>query len=243
MRIIPVIDLQHGLVVRGVGGRRTEYRPIVSKIAATSEPATIAHAFAERFGLKEIYIADLDAIAGHAPAHDVFDQLHALGCRLWVDAGIRTVEDARRLSQEAVEMTVVGLETIHAPEDLRTICHKLDGDRIAFSLDMRQGQPLGCTQIWGADVIQIVAHAAAAGVRNIIVLDLARVGVNSGPGTDDLCRQIVTSYPGMRVIAGGGVRDLGDLIRLKQSGVSAALVASAFHDERLTAVDLASLNP
>ena len=33
MEVIPVIDLLGGQVVRGVAGRRDEYRPIVSQIA------------------------------------------------------------------------------------------------------------------------------------------------------------------------------------------------------------------
>ena len=62
MQIIPVIDLLGGQVVRGIGGRRSEYRPIESQLVAGSDPGAIATAFVEHFGATTCYVADLDAI-------------------------------------------------------------------------------------------------------------------------------------------------------------------------------------
>ena len=62
MRVIPVIDLMGGQVVRGVAGRRSEYRPVESRIAGDARPATVARAFVDEFGFEAAYVADLDAI-------------------------------------------------------------------------------------------------------------------------------------------------------------------------------------
>ncbi|HWX13321.1 MAG TPA: HisA/HisF-related TIM barrel protein, partial [Methylocella sp.] len=40
--------------------------------------------------------------------------------------------------------------------------------------------------------------------------------------------------------AAGGLRDASDLMRLREAGVSGALVASALHDGRLIGADLAT---
>jgi len=42
------------------------------------------------------------------------------------------------------------------------------------------------------------------------------------------------------LLAGGGVRDPGDLRELAQLGCTGALVATALHDGRLTAEDVAA---
>ncbi len=47
--------------------------------------------------------------------------------------------------------------------------------------------------------------------------------------------------PGVTLLAGGGVRNADDLRRLKASGCDAALVATALHDGRITAADVAAL--
>jgi phosphoribosylformimino-5-aminoimidazole carboxamide ribotide isomerase len=51
----------------------------------------------------------------------------------------------------------------------------------------------------------------------------------------------VDQYPDVEVIAGGGVRDLEDLQRLRGCGVAGVLVASALHDGPLRAEHLAAL--
>jgi phosphoribosylformimino-5-aminoimidazole carboxamide ribotide isomerase len=71
------------------------------------------------------------------------------------------------------------------------------------------------------------------GVRRMIVLDLARVGVGEGVGTEDLCRQMRAADQNLEIIAGGGVRGRDDLKRLADAGCDAALVASALHDGRI----------
>jgi phosphoribosylformimino-5-aminoimidazole carboxamide ribotide isomerase len=234
MRIIPVLDLKGGQVVHGIGGRREEYRPIVSQLTTSCLPADVALAFRDRLGLTELYLADLDAIAGAAPAGAVYADLHSLGCRLWVDAGVRDGAYARVVAAEGIEKVVVGLETVDGPASLEAICNDLGGERVIFSLDLKGGRPLVDVSAWGPpDNFALAARAVAAGVRGVIVLDLARVGTAGGVGTEDLCQRLAAAFPDIEVVAGGGVRDVTDLQRLRQCGVRAVLVASALHDGKL----------
>jgi phosphoribosylformimino-5-aminoimidazole carboxamide ribotide isomerase len=238
MRIIPVIDVMAGQVVRGVAGRRQDYRPLVSRLTSSCHPVDVAKAFLERFGFTELYLADLDAIAGSPPALPVYAALQALGIHLWVDAGVRDALTAQRVAETGVASIVVGLETLLGPEELRKICGNLGRLRTVFSLDLKEGQPLGDTSRWkGADPWSIAEQAVAAGIMRLIVLDLARVGVGSGTGTEQLCQQLASAYPQVEIVAGGGVRDPADLHRLKQLGVRGVLVASALHDGRITPAD------
>src|SRR5256885_1731523 len=92
-----------GQVVRGVGGRRHEYRPIQSILAPDARPESIARALVP-LGLREAYVADLDAIAGAAPAIFIYESLARCGLRLLVDAGLADVARTRELAQ----LTVAG---------------------------------------------------------------------------------------------------------------------------------------
>jgi phosphoribosylformimino-5-aminoimidazole carboxamide ribotide isomerase len=240
MRVIPVIDLKGGVVVRGVGGRRAEYRPIISRLTASSQPLEVARAFREHFGLTLLYVADLDAIAGAAPALVTYAALRADGFRLWVDAGLRDSADAAPLA--GVEGIVAGLETLTGPQALRRLCQQFGGSRIIFSLDLKGGQPLTHSSAWDVSSAWALAgQAAGCGVARLIVLDLERVGQAGGTGTEALCRRLALAFPEVEVITGGGVRDVAELHELRRDGVSAALVASALHDGRLGRADLESL--
>ena len=246
MQILPVIDLLGGDVVRGVAGQRDAYRPIESTLDAGCAPRLIAFAYQRQFEFPAVYVADLDAISGGSIAWADYRQIAAAGMRLWVDAGVTNSAHAERIvshpqGEGLVEVIVLGLETLASPTELAEISAAIGPQRLAFSLDLKQGVPLADVSIWPSEPLEIAALAVACGISRLIVLDLAAVGVSSGTGTEDLCREINRRWPQLEIIAGGGVRGPADLIRLAECGVDQALVASALHDGRLTPQDVAAI--
>jgi HisA/HisF family protein len=229
MRFLPVLDIQGGIVVRAVAGRRSEYRPLVSQLTNSTDPLAVAESIRARFGWPDLYVADLDAIAacGFAPNIALYRTLRAAGFHLWLDAGVRTADDADRLTEVGVERIIVGLETVSGPTEWRTIVQRLGAERAVFSLDLRAGAPMGT---WDADALTIADRVIAAGGRQLIVLDLARVGIADGPGTEALCAELIRRHPEARVYTGGGVRGWDDVERLEAVGVAGVLIASALHD-------------
>jgi phosphoribosylformimino-5-aminoimidazole carboxamide ribotide isomerase len=124
---------------------------------------------------------------------------------------------------------------------MNALCQEY-GERVVFSLDLKDAMPLCDATCWNsADTWAIAAQVIAGGVRTIIVLDLAHVGAYRGAGALRLCARLVKSYPHVDIVAGGGVRNREDLVQLRDVGVKAVLVASAFHDEHLNRDDLAAL--
>lgn len=235
MRIIPVIDLMNGLVVRGVAGRREEYRPIVSQIAREPTPRAVAAAFAEQFGLREVYVADLDAIGGQLPNLAAYEEIAACGLTPWIDAGLATTTQAEQLGSGASSI-ISGLESLRSPDELARIVAGCGADRIVFSLDLKSGQPITQIPQWQTLAPDQIAEAVIErDIRRMIVLDLADVGVARGAGTLDLVRRLRAAYPWLEITAGGGVRGIDDLQQMAAAGCDAALVASALHDGRITA--------
>jgi phosphoribosylformimino-5-aminoimidazole carboxamide ribotide isomerase len=241
MPILPVLDLMEGQIVRGVAGRRENYRPIVSKLVESAQPLSVAAALRAHFGFTEYYLADLDAIQHGRPNEAMYETLMSRGFRLWIDAGLRRSSDAVLGGMLRQEMdVVVGLESIEGAAELQRIVERVGVARVVFSLDLKAGKPLGRVDLWpAADLWAIIDHAVhAIGVRRMIVLDLAKVGVGEGVGTEDLCGQFKKRYPCVELTAGGGVRCIDDVARLAAMGVDHVLVASALHDGRISADDL-----
>lgn len=233
MPILPVIDVKGGVVVRGIAGRRAEYRPMVSELTPSCFPVTVAQALRERFGFHELYLADLDAIAGAAPGLGIYADLQADGFSLWVDAGLRRVADASPLQAAGVDSIIAGLESLDGPQALAELFHVLGPARLVFSLDLKEGQPLGRADRWPASAWDIALVAMLAGVRRLLILDLAHVGVGRGSGTHDLCARLRRHDATLQITTGGGVRDDTDVQDLYRHGVDFVLVASALHDGRL----------
>ncbi len=215
MRIIPVVDVKDGLVVRAIAGRRDDYRPIASPLAASAAPADVVAGYLRLYPFETLYIADLNAIMRRG---DNFPAMHSLACafpslRFWFDAG-----DAP--PPGGAFDRVVGSESLSsaaAPPDFSG-----EADMI-LSLDFREREFLGppgllvSPQLWP---------------RQVIVMTLARVGLNEGPDLDAFAA-IKAQAGSCEVFAAGGVRGAMDLAALKQAGAAGALIASALHDGRL----------
>lgn len=239
MRVVPVLDLLKGVVVRGVAGRRSEYRPVVSRLTSRTDPLGVARALRVEYGLDTFYVADLDAILRARPDWNAYRELVDDGFTLWIDAGLREVETAEKLLAQGAAAVIAGLETWPGAPALSQLCAATGSERLIFSLDLQEGMSLGHRQWWPDDNPErIAARVAAAGVRRLIVLDLAGVGVNNGVGTLDLCRRLRAVHPGCELTTGGGVRHADDLGALRDAGIDNVLIASALHDGHVTRGDL-----
>ena len=76
------------------------------------------------------------------PQSALIEAIAALGVPLWLDAGVSSAGHAQDVLGLGARQVVVGLETLRSYDALSSICATLGGDRVAFSLDLRDGEPV-----------------------------------------------------------------------------------------------------
>jgi phosphoribosylformimino-5-aminoimidazole carboxamide ribotide isomerase len=240
MRVIPVIDLKGGAAVHAVRGERERYRPLRSRIAEGADPVGVTRAVRDRLGLDEIYVADLDAIAG-ADGHAETIAALAREARAMVDAGATTPAAVARLLELGAAQVIVGTESLPGVEAFRRLRIELPDAPLVVSLDLRAGAMLSPDpSLARAGAPEALARLADAGAREAIVLDLARVGSGEGPDVA-LIADLRKRVPDVVLLAGGGVRDAADLRALADAGAAGALVATALHGGAIGADELQAL--
>ena len=228
MRVIPVIDLKGGAAVHAVRGERERYRPLRSEIVDGSDPVRVARAVREAFGLEELYVADLDAIGGGHLHRDVVAAL-AAEARVMIDAGATDVAAVGLLLELGAAGVVIGTESLTDQAALERLRAELPDAPLVLSLDLRAGQVLSPDpELARLGAPDSLARLERSGVRDTIVLDLARVGSGAGPDVA-LVSRLHASLPSLELLAGGGVRDVADLRALAAAGAAGALVATALH--------------
>jgi phosphoribosylformimino-5-aminoimidazole carboxamide ribotide isomerase len=226
--IIPVIDLMGGLVVHARGGERDSYRPLTSPLAASAEPGEVVRGLLTLHPFRSLYIADLDAIRKQGQHSATVRALHAEhpDLDLWVDAGFANACPCGRLLGSGIGSLVLGSES---QKDTDLLASLAGESRLVLSLDYKGPTPLGPPDIFARVDLW---------PERLIVMTLAAVGGTAGP---DLARlaEVLGVAGQRRVYAAGGVRDASDLWAVRELGCAGVLVASALHDGRLGAKDLA----
>lgn len=105
---------------------------------AASQAAARWPAGKRRLSLRELYLADLDAISGQRPDLSLYRKLAGQDVHLWIDAGLKDEDDLIDLDHTTI---VVGLETAAGPDAVRAILDRIDPDRVVLSLDLFEGVP------------------------------------------------------------------------------------------------------
>jgi phosphoribosylformimino-5-aminoimidazole carboxamide ribotide isomerase len=245
VRVIGVVDLLAGRAVHARAGPRDTYQPVRSVAGTTigsGDALALARTYVTRLGLTELYAADLDAIMGGAAQDTLVSAIAAVGAPLWLDAGVSSADRAHDALARGAARVVVGLETLPSYDALGEICARVGGDNVAFSLDLRDGEPVVSASgsiPFGQPAQLVAARARDAGAGAIIVIDLARVGTSRGLDLE-LVARVREAAPGLVLLAGGGVRGPDDLARLVDAGCDGALVATALHDGRIGAGEIAA---
>jgi phosphoribosylformimino-5-aminoimidazole carboxamide ribotide isomerase len=224
VRFIPVLDVRGGTAVHAVGGRRREYRPVKSVLTKDSSPLSLTRAYLG-LGLREIYFADLDAIEGTGENLSSLSEVVKAGGEVMVDAGFRRAEEARPYVERGVRKLVMATETLESfgeVEKARTYGLPLVG-----SVDLREGRVVARSREVRGPVARVVQALEGAGVSELLLLNLDRVGTSTGPHVA-LCQRMLRLVH-LPLLVGGGVRGVGDLRLLKRMGMAGVLLATSLH--------------
>ena len=237
MKIIPVLDVLGGVSVHAVRGRRRDYQPLKSVLCASSDPVDVAAAL-KPVGFSTLYVADLDAITGGHPNLSLFTRIaDATGLELMVDAGVTSPEAAKKVLNSQVSKVIIGTETLTSADFVGEAVDYFGSEKIVVSLDLMGDRVLSCFELGRlAEPVAFLRELEGQGVSQVIVLDLQKVG--SGEGVNTHFLKDVLKNIQINVLVGGGVRDIKDLLELKELGVFGVLVATALHSGEISPENL-----
>jgi phosphoribosylformimino-5-aminoimidazole carboxamide ribotide isomerase len=231
MIIYPAMDLMDGRCVRLAQGKFDQ---------ATLYPGDPAQALADfsAEGATWAHVVDLDGARAGAPRqHDLIMALSASApLKLQVAGGIRTRDHAARLLDAGAARVVIGSLAVSQPDLVRAMLEEFGSDRLTLALDvnMASGTPVVATHGWSEDSgVSLFEIAAKYQARNLLVTDISRDGMLSGPNLDLIsqCRRLL---PDWDIQASGGVASPDQLRLLCDAGVAGAIVGKALWEGRFT---------
>ncbi|MBR4467345.1 MAG: 1-(5-phosphoribosyl)-5-[Clostridia bacterium] len=223
MLIFPAIDLYGSCAVRLFRGDYAQ------KTVYSADPASVAADFA-RLGARQAHIVDLEgAKTGGTPHFGLICRIRSeSGLFLEVGGGIRNAETVRKYVEAGIDRVILGTAAVSDENFVREMTGRY-GDKIAVGADVRDGKVAvrGWTETTESDVFDFCGRMQDAGVKTVICTDISKDGAMRGTNLE-LYRKLTETFS-MDIIASGGVSALSDVLSLKETGVSGAIIGKAYY--------------
>lgn len=226
MEIFPAIDLKQGCAVRLSKGEMQSAK-IYSK-----DPCELAKKF-EDLGAKWLHLVDLDgAFAGEAVNFKAIERIvKSTRLRVEVGGGIRDEARIKGYLSLGVDRFILGSAALKNPDFVKQMAKLY---RIVVGIDAKRG--LVATEGWAelsrVKATDLARDYADAGVCAIICTDISRDGMLSGVNVE--FSRSIAKASGIDTIASGGVKDINDIIALKNAElIAGVIVGKAYYEGTL----------
>ncbi|HOD16949.1 MAG TPA: 1-(5-phosphoribosyl)-5-[(5-phosphoribosylamino)methylideneamino]imidazole-4-carboxamide isomerase [Spirochaetota bacterium] len=229
MLVIPAIDIKGGNCVRLLQGdpeRETVY---------SSDPVSMAQRFQDA-GAKLIHIVDLDgAFSGEPVNMNIVTEIaSSVSVPIEIGGGIRTEETIRMYADNGIRRIIIG--TMAIDPSFRQVLDR-NKDILVAGVDARNSMVAthGWKNVSSVRAIEVIREIESLGIRELIYTDIATDGMLSGPNIQAM-RDILTAFPGIGLVASGGISSLDDisnLAELESYGLKGCITGKALYDGRI----------
>ena len=234
IELIPAIDIIGGQCVRLTKGdydQKTVYR---------DSPAEVAKEF-EQIGFKRLHVVDLDgAKSKHIVNSEVLRRV-TTDTHLVVDfgGGIKTDEDIEKAFAAGASMVTIGSIAVTNPDLFMGWLEKYGAEHIILGADVRHGKISinGWKEDSAEDLLPFLKKYVDAGVKNVLCTEISKDGTLTGPAIE-LYQSIMAAYPGLHLIASGGVSSIDDIKALEAAGIPAVVFGKAIYEGKINLNEL-----
>lgn len=237
MKIIPAIDLVDGKCVRLTQGdfkKKKIYR---------EDPVAVAREF-EDAGLEYLHLVDLDgAKSGRVVNWKVIIEIQEkTALRVDFGGGVHSTEEVGQLLDLGIDRINIGTIAVTEPSKLHGWMQDYGAENFILSADLKgeEVQINGWQKAGTLSVYDLVAQFEPSGLQYLSCTDINTDGTMVGPNFG-LYKKLMKRFPGLKVMASGGVGSLDDLLELQYIKVHAAIVGSALYEGKIKLLELKPL--
>ena len=238
MQIIPAIDIFDGKCVRL---RQGDYE---QKTVYSASPAEVAKQFADA-GFTFLHVVDLQGAKEKKVLNwDSFSSVIAVpGIQVEVGGGIRTTDDIKKLIEIGASRVVIGSIAAKSPELLEYWIKQFGAEKIVIGMDVKDNSVAisGWLEDSHRAPMGFVLDLVKRGAKIFICTDISRDGMLGGVNID-FYKNLKSAFPGLSIIASGGISTLEDVQMLRKADLSGVIIGKAIYENKLSIKKLAMMN-
>jgi len=153
--------------------------------------------------------------------------------KIQIGGGVRSIDAAIKLIENGVDRVIFGTLAVKNPEKIEQLAKKIGSEHIIVAIDYKDEKITthGWTEQSDKDPFLFGKEIEKLGAGFILFSSVEADGAFLGPDLKNI-KKMVNSVK-IPVYAAGGVRNEGDIIKLKESGVHGVIVGKAFYENAL----------
>lgn len=230
MKSIAAIDLIDNQVVRLVNGK------LENKTVYSNDPIETAVKW-ESEGADRLHLVDLDAAlnTGKSNTDLILKIIDAVNIPIQIAGGIRTMNTVNKfLEKKEFVNVVLGTMAFKEPETIKKITKK-KLSRIIIAVDHYDENIMisGWKEFSGMKLFDAIKLYQEIGINNFLLTNISKDGTLDGPDVNTIVK-INNIFKSINIISSGGISDITDIIRLRNTNCYAVILGKALYDKKLT---------
>jgi len=226
IQIIPSIVIREGKVIRVRQGD-------LSDITIYKEsPVDYAKNF-EDHGMEVIHLVDLDGSKEGKPVnYHILEAIHGhTNMKVDFTGGIQTDGDISKAYEYGADYITAASVAINNPSLFASWIMSYGREKITLGADARDHKIAirGWVKDTNKDVLDHIEYFYERGLKYVKTTDIDKNGMMTGPSFG-LYEEIIERFPGICVLASGGVASMDDIKKLNDLGVFAVIIGKSLYN-------------
>jgi len=230
MKILPAIDIMAGQCVRLTKGEFS------TKKVYSTDVLAMAKKFQD-LGAPIIHVVDLEAAKTGQPVNFelITKIIKVAKVPVQVGGGIRSLKTAKLYFRVGAQRIVVSTEAVNDRNFIVDLIKQFGRQRVVIAVESKKRKVVveGWQKTSGKNYLDFAKELKFLGVTEVLFTDTGRDGSLTEPNYGAIGKLVEL---GFNVIASGGVATLEAIEKLKQLGVTGAVVGKAVYENRLNLI-------
>jgi phosphoribosylformimino-5-aminoimidazole carboxamide ribotide isomerase len=199
-------------------------------------PVELATEF-HNHGIEQLHLVDLEgAKTGKLVNYNLLETLAGhTSLSINVTGGIKTDGDISKAYEYGATQITAASIAVRLPELFASWIISYGRERVVLGADARNKKVAiyGWQKNTDIDIIDHIGFFYNHGLKYVKITDIDKDGVLEGPSFE-LFKEVIKEFPGIQVLASGGVRGVDDIKQLNDIGVYAVIFGKAYFENKIT---------
>ncbi len=161
---------------------------------------------------------------------------------LQLGGGVRTEKDIDYLFDIGIDFLIIGSFAVNNITEMKKQISKYGPEKFIIAADVKQKNVFikGWKEKANITLDDLLNTYISEGIKKFLCTDIELDGMLRGPSIK-LYSELMNQFPGIDLIASGGISSLDDVHKLRGIGIESAIIGKAIYEKKISLKELETI--